>query len=187
MIEQAVRQTKPLPDFSRSAAHEVFLILSGTIQNPAFLRFIERLGEDALSRLQTLDFLALDALAHGRELTREMKTRVPDLIDAGAVESQGRGKGQRRFLSRELYEVMGTPGVHTRQQGLDHETNKELLIKHLKSCGQTGSKMSELEQVLPAQSRRSILRMLNELRSENRILKHGSGGFSRWRIVLILL
>jgi ATP-dependent DNA helicase RecG len=63
MIEQAVRQTKPLPDFSRSAAHEVFLILSGTIQNPAFLRFIERLGEDALSRLQTLDFLALDALA----------------------------------------------------------------------------------------------------------------------------
>jgi predicted HTH transcriptional regulator len=91
MIEQAVRQTKPLPDLSKSAAHEVFLVLAGTVPNPAFLRFIERLGEDALSRFQTLDFLALDALAHGRGLTREMKSRLADLIEAGAVESQGRG------------------------------------------------------------------------------------------------
>ncbi len=180
MIEQAVRQTKPLPDFSRSAAHEVVLTLSGTVQNPAFLRFIERLGEDALSHFQTLDFLALDALSHGRELTPEMKTRVPDLIEAGAVESQGRGKGQRSFLSRELYEEMGTPGVHTRRQGLDYETNKELLIKHLRSCGDNGAQMAELQQVLPAQSRRSILRMLQDLRDEHRIVLQGRTSAGRW-------
>lgn len=182
MIEQAVRQTKPLPDFSRSAAHEVFLTLSGTVQNPAFLRFIERLGEDALSRFQTLDFLALDSLAHGRELTPEMKTRVPDLIEVGAVESQGRGKGQRSFLSRELYVEMGTPGVHTRQQGLDYETNKELIIKHLRSCGENGAQMAELQQVLPAQSRRSILRMLQDLREEDRIRLLSAGRATRWEL-----
>lgn len=175
MIEQAVRQTKPLPDFSRSAAHEVFLTLSGTVQNPAFLRFIERLGEDALSRFQTLD-----SLSHGRELTPEMKTRVPDLIEAGAVESPGRGKGQRRFLSRELYEVMGTPGVHSRQQGLDYETNKALILKHLDSCGESGAKMAEFEQVLPAQSRASILRMLQELRADGILSLTGRGTASRW-------
>lgn len=180
MIENAVRQTKPLPDFSRSAAHEVFLVLAGTVQNPAFLRYIQRLGEDALSRFQTLDFLTLDALAHDRELTADMKSRLPDLIEAGAVETQGRGKGKRGFLSRALYEEMGTPGAHTRQQGLDYETNKELLMKHLDSCGPRGSKMAELEQVLPAQSRRNILRMLNHLKSENRALLQGSGGYSRW-------
>jgi ATP-dependent DNA helicase RecG len=182
MIERAIRQTKPLPDFSRSAAHEVFLTLAGTIQNPAFLRFIERLGEDALSRFQTLDFLALDTLAHGRHLTPEMKTRLPDLIEAGAVESQGRGKGQRFFLSRALYEAMGSPGIHTRQQGLDYETNKELLLKHLRSCGDAGAKMAEFEQVLPAQSRASILRMLKDLQEADppQVELRGRSSAQRW-------
>lgn len=182
MIERAVRQTKPLPNFSRSASHEVFLILAGTIQNPAFLRFIERLGEDALTRFQTLDFLTLDALAHGRELSSEMRTRLPDLIEAGAVESQGRGKGQRCFLSRALYETMGTPGVHTRQQGLDYETNKALLLKHLSSCDDSGAKMAELEQVLPAQSRASILRMLKDLQDADppQVELRGRSSAQRW-------
>ena len=180
MIEQAVRQTKPLPDFSRSAAHEVFLTLSGTVQNPAFLRFIERLGADALSRFQTLDFITLDALSHERQLTEAMKSRLPDLIEAGAVESKGQGKGKHLFLSRELYVEMGKPGVHTRRQGLDHETNKELLLKHLKSCGPDGAQISELEQVLPANSRRSIQRLLNELKTEGRIRLEGIRELSRW-------
>lgn len=180
MIERAIRQTKPLPDFSRSAAHEVFLTLAGTIQNPAFLRFIERLGEDALSRFQTLDFLALDSLAHGRHLTSEMKTRLPDLIEAGAVESQGRGNGQRFFLSRELYAEMGLSGAYTRQKGLDHETNKALLIKHLESWPNDGSPISELGQVLPALSRKAVRRLLEELRGEGRVCLIGEKRGSRW-------
>jgi ATP-dependent DNA helicase RecG len=180
MIEQAVRHTKPLPDFSKSATHEVFLTLAGTVQNPAFLRYIERLGEAALSAFQTLDFLVLEVLSRGLPLTESMKTRLPALIDAGAVESQGRGKGQRFFLSRAIYEVMGTPGTHTRQLGLDNETNKELLLKHLRSCGDMGAKMSELEQVLPAQSRASILRMLNDLRGEQRAVLAGKSRARRW-------
>ena len=182
MIEQAVRHTKPLPDFSKSSAHEVFLTLAGTVQNPAFLRFIEQLGETALSTFQTLDFLALDALSHERGLTESMKSRLPGLLEVGAVESRGLGKGRRYFLSRELYAVMGKPGAHTRQQGLDYETNKELLLKHLKSCESTGAQMAELEQVLPANSRRSIQRMLTELKSENRILLQGTRALSRWLI-----
>ncbi len=182
MIEQAVRQTKPLPDFSKSAAHVVFLTLAGTVQNPAFLRFIERLGENAISKFQTLDFMVLDALAHERRLTEPMKSRLPDLIDAGAVESKGQGKGKHHFLSRELYVEMGTPGAHTRRQGLDHETNKELLFKHLRSCGTQGAQISELEHVLPANSRRSIQRLLKELKTEERIRLEGIREFSRWFI-----
>ncbi len=180
MIERAIRQTKPLPDFSRSGAHEVRLTLAGTIQNPAFLRFIERLGEDALSRFQTLDFLALDSLAHGRHLTSEMKTRLPDLIEAGAVESQGRGNGQRFFLSRELYAEMGLPGAYTRQKGLDHETNKALLERHLKERAKKGAPLFELCQVLPALSPKSIQRLLTELRDERRVCLIGKTRNARW-------
>lgn len=180
MIEQAVRQTKPLPDFSKSAAHQVSLILAGTVQNPAFLRYIEHLGEDALSRFQTLDFLTLDLLSRGQSLPEAMTARLPPLVEVGAVESQGRGKGCRFFLSRELYKEMGAPGIHTRQQGLDYETNKELLVKHLRSGGGDGAQMAELQQVLPAQSRRSILRMLQELREEGRVVLVGKTSAQRW-------
>jgi ATP-dependent DNA helicase RecG len=181
MIEQAVRHTKPLPDFSRSATHEVFLVLAGTVQNPAFLRFIERIGENALSHFQTLDFLTLDALAHDRDLTEDMKSRITNLIEAGAVESKGSGKGRKHFLSRELYAEMGTPGIHTRQQGLDYETNKALIVKHLASCGADGAKMAELEQVLPAQSRASILRMLQDLRdNDSCVVLLGRTSAQRW-------
>jgi ATP-dependent DNA helicase RecG len=138
------------------------------------------LGEEALSRFQTLDFLALDALSRGQILTESMKARLPALVDAGAVESVGRGKGMRFFLSRELYQEMGEPGSYTRRKGLDHETNKALLIQHLSNCGGMGAPMKELEQVLPAQSRTSIRRMLSELQGEGRVVLVGTKSASRW-------
>lgn len=180
MIERAVRQTKPLPDFSGSAGHEVRLTLAGTVQNPAFIRFLERLGEDHLRSFQTLDFLTLDALARLSPLSEEMRARLPGLVEVGAVESQGRGKGIRYFLSRELFAEMGLPGAYTRQKGLDHETNKALLVKHLESRPNDGSPISELGQVLPALSRKAISRLLDELRQEGRVSLKGEKRGSRW-------
>jgi len=179
--EQAVRQTKSLPDFSRSAAHEVFLTLSGTVQNPAFLRFIEQMGDEAFSRFQTLDFLALDRLSRGDSLPDAIAARLPFLVEIGAVESQGRGKEKCYFLSRALYQEMGSPGSYTRKRGLDHETNKALLLKHLTDRGEAGSPISELKDVLPAQSRTHIRRMLSELRDEGAVELVGEKRSARWR------
>ncbi|GAA5481220.1 ATP-binding protein [Haloferula sargassicola] len=182
MIENAVRQTKPLPDFSGSSAHEVRLTLAGTVQNPAFIRFLERLGEEHLQNLSTLDFLALDALGRDAPLTPAMRERLPRLMEIGAVESQGRGRGARHFLSRELFAEMGSPGAYTRQRGLDHETNKELLLRHLDHNSPGGAPISELCQVLPACSRKVVQSLLQELRTENRIQLRGSRRGSRWHL-----
>lgn len=182
MIERSVRQTKPLPDFSGSGDHEVRLTLAGTVQNPAFIRFLERLGEDQLLRFQTLDFLALGALGGGSALSDAMRGRLSHLVEIGAVESQGRGRGVRHFLSRELYAEMGLPGAYTRQKGLDHETNKALLVKHLESRPNDGSPISELSQVLPALSRKAIRSLLDELRKEERVCLIGEKRGSRWQV-----
>lgn len=180
MIERAIRQTKPLPDFSASSGHEVRLTLAGTVQNPAFIRFLEKLGEDQLSTFSSEDFLALDVLSKSSSLNEKLRSRIPRLIEIGAVESQGKGKGTRYFLSRELREVMGTPGAYTRQRGLDNETNKALLLKHLQDRPVQGAKLAELCQVLPANSSKTIQRMLNELRDEGQITLSGKTNAARW-------
>jgi ATP-dependent DNA helicase RecG len=180
MIENAIRQTKPLPDFSGSTAHEVRLILSGTVQNPAFIRFIERLGEDQLRTFGTMDFLTLEALSRGLHLSDAMKQRLPRLKDVGAVESQGRGRGIRYFLSRELYAEMGSPGTYTRERGLDHETNKALLERHLQDRKEEGAPLADLCQVLPACSARVVQRLLHELQDEHRAHLVGLRRWARW-------
>lgn len=184
MTETAIRQTKPLPDFAGSSQHEVRLVLAGTVQNPAFIRFLERLGDERLAKFSTHDFLVLDALQRDQPLPAPMLARVPGLIEAGAVERQGRGKGARYFLYRGMYEVIGTPGAYTRRKGLDHETNKALLEKHLREAGLSGAPMRDLVQVLPALSRLQVKRLLGELAREGRAHLQGVTRGGRWFVGL---
>jgi len=68
----------------------------------------------------------------------------------------------------------------SRRQRLDHETNKELLMKHLAANPDTGAPLAELCQVLPAQSTSSVQRLLRELRAERRAILRGSRRGARW-------
>lgn len=180
MVESAIRQSKPLPSFAGSSAHEVRLTLEGSVQNPAFVRFLERLGEERLRHFSTYDFLALDAICRDQPLTEPMRARLPGLIESGAIEAQGRGRGVRHHLSRALYAAIGQKGVYTRRKGLDHETNKALMMQHLAGNAAVGAPLSELCQVLPAQSTSSVQRLLRELRTEGRVILRGSRKGARW-------
>ncbi len=180
MVENAIRQSKPLPDFSGSAAHEVRLKLEGTVQNPLFIRFLERLGEEKLRTFSTYDFLAMDAIAREIPLDEEARSRLPGLIEAGAVESLGKGGGMRYYLSKGLYASMGKRGAYTRQRGLDHETNKALLERHLKENATDGAPLADLCQVLPALSESAVQRLLGELRLEEKAELHGKRRWARW-------
>lgn len=183
MVESAVRQGKPLPSFSGTSEHEVRLTLEGMVRSPAFVRFMERLGEETLRSFSTYDFLALDCLHREQGLPDYLKARLPGLIAAGAVESIGRGRGTRYLLSQRLYDALGAKGVYTRKRGLDRETNKALLERHLRSQGAAGSPLSELCQVLPSESESGVQRLLDELRHEGRVTLRGQKRWARWVIV----
>lgn len=180
MMESAVRQGKPLPSFAGTAAHEVRLTLEGGVRNPAFVRFMERLGEDTLRGFSTLDYLALERLEQGRPLVPELEERLPALIEAGAVEVMGRGKSAKYTLTAALYATLGSKGTYTRKRGLDHDTNKALLLQHLKNQGELGAPLSEFRQVLPSLSMKAVQRLLNELRGEGLIGVVGQRRWARW-------
>jgi ATP-dependent DNA helicase RecG len=180
IFESAIRQGKTLPSFAGTSAHEVRLTLYGTITSPAFVRFIERLGEQRLKSFSTYDFLALDHLRREQGLPDHLKACLPGLIGAGAVESIGRGRGTRYILAHGLYAALGGKGMYTRKKGLDRETNKALLLKHIQDNAATGAQMEEFRQVLPALGRSQIQVLLRELRKEQAVHSVGVTRAARW-------
>lgn len=182
MVESAVRQGKPLPSFAGTAAHQVRLTLEGGVRNPAFVRFMERVGADTLRNFSTLDYLALECLEQEKALSTAMKERLPSLVAVGVAESVGRGRGTRYMLSEALYASLGAKGTYTRQRGLDRETNKALLLHHLTKQGMQGAPLSELRQVLPTLPASTVQDLLKELRTEGKLELRGERRWARWLI-----
>ncbi len=178
-----VRQSKPLPDFTVTTTHAVKLTLSGNVGNPTFVRFLEKIGTEQVETFATHDFLVLDALQRGDPVPDALRPALMHLVELGVVESVGRGRGTRYLLSRSLYAQLQSAGTYTRKRGLDHETNKELLLKHLRGSGESGAPLSDLCLVLPSLSESTVQRLLNELRSEGRVDLAGSRRWSRWHAV----
>ena len=92
IVVQCVRQGKPLPDFSASDAHRVALTLNGEIGDEAFLKFMERVGDDALDALDSHDFEALSQIAAGVRPGTELSRQIQKLVEAGLVDRTGHGK-----------------------------------------------------------------------------------------------
>lgn len=150
------------------------------MENPAFVKFIEKIGEERLASFTTHDFLVLNCLQHEKIPAPHLREWLPRLIELGVVESLGRGRGTRYILSRGLYAHLGQKGIYTRKKGLDRQTNKALLLRHLLDNAATGSALAELCQVLPSLSESAVQRLLGELKHENRIRLQGRRRWARW-------
>jgi len=69
---------------------------------------------------------------------------------------------------RRLYSAIKQSGVHTRKSGLDRDTYKELIYRHIASSEPNGATMEEFIQVLPAFDRAKVQSLLRILVSEDR-------------------
>jgi ATP-dependent DNA helicase RecG len=182
IFRESIRQSKPLPDFSHTDAHFVWLTLHGEIQDPEFLRFLEEIGQERMAAFSIDDFLVVDLVHREQSIPEDLQARVEHLLEQGIIERLGRGRGVRLLLSQRFYRRLGKAGVYTRKRGLDRETNKALLIRHLQESGDAGCPISELQQVLPAQSRDQLKRLLSGLRRERRVRLVGERRGARWRL-----
>ena len=84
------------------------------------------------------------------------------------------------LLSQRFYRHMGKSGVYTRKKGLDRNTNKALLLKHITENAGPGSKMVEMKQVLPALSRSQIQVLVRELAEDGDVHVHGKTRAALW-------
>ena len=130
-----------------------------------------------METLSTGDFLVINALYHETDVPQNLRPHIKRLAELGIVEHIGRNK---YVLARSLYTIVGKSGIHTRVVGLDRDTNKELLLKHIRKNGNQGTPFKELQQVLPGHSRGQITTLLRELRRENRIYCEGHTSAAKW-------
>ncbi len=177
MYELSIMEAKQLPDFNGTDDNFVRITLNGLVLDKTMLSLINKIGNDRLESMSTADFLVIDALYHEKKLPGNLRPRLKRLIDLGIVEHLSRNK---YVLARSLYEVTGKSGVHTRIVGLDRDTNKELLLKHIRKNGGKGTPFKELEQVLPSYSKNQIRVLVRELRADNLIYAVGKTSATRW-------
>jgi len=182
MFSTCIQESKPLPDFSRTDDYEVHLLLSGEIQDEHFLRFLERVGRETLSSFVTDDFLLLDVLHRDAEILERLRTRLHRLVELGVVETKGRGRSTRHLLSERYYRFAGSRGTYTRRKGLDKETNKALLLRHILRNEAEGSPLRDLQDVLPSLSRHQVQHLLAELKAEEKAHIKGRTRGARWYI-----
>jgi ATP-dependent DNA helicase RecG len=177
MFEESIKEGKSTPDFTGTDAYQVSITLHGEIHDPQFLRFLEQIGSERLALFTTHDFLVLDLVHREQRLPDTLRARLPTLVEQEVIERVGRN---RYILSHRFYSFLGKRGVYTRKRGLDRETNKALLLKHIQDNQQEGSKLQELMQVLPDLSRDQVQILLRELKTEGRIHNVGHTKAARW-------
>ena len=158
--------------------------MHGRIQNVEFLKLLEKIGLQTLTSFSVDDFIVIQTLFDSRTLPERLYTNAEQLAEQGILERKHIGRKRGWILARKIYETVGKAGIYTRKKGLDKETNKELLLKHIKESGKEGAKMSEFTEVLPFLTRRQIQKLLKELQGAEFINCVGRTANARWIVVI---
>jgi ATP-dependent DNA helicase RecG len=177
IFEESIRQSKPVPDFSRTDQYQVGLTLFGTVENPAFVRFVEKVGRETIATFSTHDWLVLATIARDDKVPKVLQGRVQRLLDLGLIE---RVAGRRCMLSRKYYEFVGQKAAYTRKKELDREQNLGLLLKHITDNAATGSKLEDLCQVLSALPMSHVQSLLRTLKRRGEAYPIGTTSAGRW-------
>jgi len=180
MFAESIREGKRIPDYSRSDNFHVSLALRGEIERPELVRFLEGIVQERQARFSVEDLLVLDLIEREESIWDELKPKLVHLEELGAVERIGKGRGVRYILSRKLYSFLGRRGVYTRRRGLDRETNKTLLLRHIQDNQRDGARLAELLEVLPGLSQPQIRTLLKELKTERKVHVVGATRAGRW-------
>ncbi len=177
MFRRSIEQGKPRPDFTNTDAYWVFLTLHGNVGDPQFVRFLEQVSRKRGASFGIRDLMVLSLVHEAAGVPQDLSKEVGHLLDHGVIERVG---AKKLILSKKFYRFLKRPGEYTRRRGLDHETNKQLLLAHIRSADREGVKMDELLQVLPAKSRDQVKRMVLELRDEGLVRSEGVKRWTRW-------
>ncbi|GHU96888.1 hypothetical protein FACS189483_01170 [Spirochaetia bacterium] len=180
IFESCLLESKDTPDFTHSDVDQFWITLHGKIQHPEFLRVLEKIGEKRIGSFSADDLIVLQNVYDNKPIRENLLQNVKALLEEGLLEKAPRAGGYKWILARKLYAAIGQTGIHTRKKGLDRDTHKALLLKHIKENEKEGTKLEELRQILPFLGRGSVQFLIKELKDEGAIISSGHTKGARW-------
>jgi len=174
MFEESIRDSKALPDYSRSDAHEVFLTLHGEMQDPAFILFLNKLETERGAPFSSHEYLVFDLVRRGEPIPQGDREVLSSLKKLGLIESHGHGRGTRYELGSQYYAATERPRI------LDRDTAKAILVQFIEDHRSEGSTLSDMLGEFPSVSRDQLKAMLKELKAEGKAHSLGRTKGGRW-------
>jgi ATP-dependent DNA helicase RecG len=177
IFEDAITSAKQLPT-PEASPFQFNLTLHGVVQDPPFLAYLERVGQEKMRLYDTAHLLVLDSVRRDVELPDGLKPLADRLVTDGLLERVSRGRGARLILSRTFASAIGESATYTRRKGLDQDEGKLLLHKHLVHKGDHGAPLEELAQVLLSKTKRQVQHLLRLLAKDGMAIppRRGRGG-----------
>jgi len=177
IYEELIKQSKPIPEWTRTDQYQVGLTMNGTVEDPAFVRFVEKVSNETSVIFNTHDWMLLAAASRGEKLPKGSEARAAGLLDLGLIEKV---KGRNYMLSRRYYEFVGEKAAYTRKKGLDRKQNLALLLKHIEENKAAGCKLEELCQVLSALPTSQVQSLMRTLQRRNEAHSVGKTNQAHW-------
>jgi ATP-dependent DNA helicase RecG len=174
MFEESICDSKPLPDYSRSDAFEVSLILYGEVQDPAFILFLKKTEAERGGPFSAHEYLVLDLVRRGEPIPKSNREVLVSLKKAALVESKGHGRGTLYALSPQYYSATD------RAQMLDRDAAKAVLVQFIEDHRSDGCTLADMLGKFPSVSRDQLKAMLKELKSEGKAHSVGRTKGGRW-------
>jgi ATP-dependent DNA helicase RecG len=167
-----LRYGRPAPDYSRSDASGVRVVLRGGSGSLEFAAFVfERESTDGRP-LSVDDLLILNSLFHERRIdsehagqliqkgTAEGRSVLERLHERGLVEARGERRGRIYHLSASVYRKFGKPEAYVRSHGIDPIRQEAMVLEYLEAHGRIERKhVMELCGLKGPQAGRLLTRM----------------------------
>jgi ATP-dependent DNA helicase RecG len=178
IFEKCIRSGKGAPDLTKSTRYSVKLFIPALVKDPEFILYLEKIANEQQIGLSFEEILELENI---REKAKVTDTKFKEkFLSAGIIERIGVGRGTHYILAQKYYAHRNELGVHTMLSGLDRDTYKELIMKHIK--GKRRGTAAQFQKAFKDLKAMDISNLLRELKNEGKIVHHGSKSRGYWTL-----
>ncbi|ROQ92179.1 ATP-binding protein [Desulfosoma caldarium] len=182
IYEGMLRYGRPAPDYTQSTASLVVLLLSRADADTAFLKMIlsyeQRTGAPmpinsliVLSRLrQEPRLTTTDLVQYTQKSEISTRATLEKLVEAGLVDAQGSSRGRSYILIVKVYKKSGQKASYVRQVEFDPIQQEQMVLTYIDKHGSI--KRADVMELCRLSGPQAY-HLLNRLRKQGKILKHG--------------
>lgn len=159
-----ISEGKPIPDYSKTDAFCVTLILSSKIEDMAFSQYVmgiqESLPEN--NKLSVYEVMTLNSIRLSKDRSSLDKSIVSKLLKEGFIEQRGKTSGTYYILGKDYYEMAGKMGEYSKISDWSEDQALSMMTSFLSKHGK--AKMGEFVELFSGHlSRKQIRTIVDKL------------------------